>query len=334
MATTDSQEKLHEQRFFSCIANSIDQYGLKALPHSINTMQLSSGPFVGKSDAILHPDLSIIRRTTNQLIYQKGVFNSGYVCFTLHPSDHCCYSKGNYSGMGHVSIQAGLSEWEVITKANTMHYVLLVKVSSLSKHLAPDLHAVLQAFLLTENRIELFTEGFYDVAKRVCDRSLHASSFSGSHNKSDSVFGEIRSDIFHIIGFLLRNGQVEQVRSNSKVRLLDKALGLIGEGNNCQLKVSDVADSLHTTRRALEKVFEIYLNISPKEYMNSIRLSVIQAELIGGDRTQGSIAEIARRHGLTHMGHFSRAYAKLFNELPSETVARAKNNRLSCLDCR
>ena len=70
-----------------------------------------------------------------------------------------------------------------------------------------------------------------------------------------------------------------------------------------------------TIRRLVNKKFQV----SPKQYMNKLRLNEVRKGLIL-DRRNSSIFQVASDYNFWHMGQFSKDYKNLFGELPSNTM--------------
>lgn len=89
------------------------------------------------------------------------------------------------------------------------------------------------------------------------------------------------------------------------------------------ISIVDLAKIAGVSPRALQIGFRRFRNRTPLEFLRQIRLDRINKELRtdSGNRT---IAEIARRWGVTHLGNFSREYTARFNEKPSQTLRRRK----------
>lgn len=75
--------------------------------------------------------------------------------------------------------------------------------------------------------------------------------------------------------------------------------------------------------RALQLAFRKHLELSPMQYLKTVRLDRAASALSDVGAQDSSVAEIARRFGFTHMGRFSADYAKRHGELPSVTRLRS-----------
>ena len=83
--------------------------------------------------------------------------------------------------------------------------------------------------------------------------------------------------------------------------------------------VKDLCIAAGVSERTLRYAFEENLGVSPKAFVNIIRLNRVRRDLRNIDLTEKNISDIANRWGYWHMGQFAADYRKLFGELPSET---------------
>jgi AraC-like DNA-binding protein len=80
-----------------------------------------------------------------------------------------------------------------------------------------------------------------------------------------------------------------------------------------------------TSLSTLERRFKRFLGVSPKHYILAARLNYVRRDLLHPDYFDLSIAEVAMRYNLLHMGRFSAQYQILFGRLPSEDREIAMN---------
>ena len=95
--------------------------------------------------------------------------------------------------------------------------------------------------------------------------------------------------------------------------LYAEACELIGSSENEQLTVDEVARSIATSRRQLQRVFVEIGGVSFREYVVSSRLQ-LAAQMLTEDVPVG---EVARRCGYTHASHFARAFRRRHGVTPS-----------------
>ncbi|GAP34489.1 hypothetical protein ISF6_4664 [Piscinibacter sakaiensis] len=95
------------------------------------------------------------------------------------------------------------------------------------------------------------------------------------------------------------------------------------------LDVEALAGAAGVSVRTLQLNFKRLHGCSPMQHLRTLRLQAVrQALLQAGDGA--SVAEIAARHGFTHLGGFAAHYRAAFGELPRQTLARAPRSAEPC----
>ncbi|WP_412066357.1 GlxA family transcriptional regulator [Rhizobium sp. SYY.PMSO] len=94
---------------------------------------------------------------------------------------------------------------------------------------------------------------------------------------------------------------------------LGEAIRLIEEHVETPLSSSDIADRLGISTRQLERMFERYMNTSPKRYVMEMRLNRARNLIVQSDQ---ALTEIAMACGFTSTSHFSKAYREHFGKTP------------------
>jgi AraC family ethanolamine operon transcriptional activator len=83
------------------------------------------------------------------------------------------------------------------------------------------------------------------------------------------------------------------------------------------IRISDICSALEISRRQLEYTFRTAFDLSPHEYISTLRLNEIRRALLKYEDM--SVTDIALQFGVTHLSRFSARYRDLFGELPSQT---------------
>ncbi|MBC2769809.1 AraC family transcriptional regulator [Pusillimonas minor] len=88
------------------------------------------------------------------------------------------------------------------------------------------------------------------------------------------------------------------------------------------ITMQDLARHAHISTRSLYKGFQEHRGISPMGYVRQVRLQKVRDALLQARRAGQSISvtQVALDWGFGHLGHFTQAYRKQFNELPSQTL--------------
>lgn len=93
---------------------------------------------------------------------------------------------------------------------------------------------------------------------------------------------------------------------------------------NCHkpITMQDLAQYAHISTRSLHKGFQEHRGVTPMGYVRLVRLQKVRDALLNARQSGGSVnvTQVALEWGFGHLGHFTQAYRKQFNELPSQTL--------------
>jgi len=86
--------------------------------------------------------------------------------------------------------------------------------------------------------------------------------------------------------------------------------------------VRELCRVAQASERTLEYAFLERFGVSPKAYLQRLRLNGVRKALRNADSTAISVTTLASGWGFWHMGQFAKDYKRLFAELPSETLKK------------
>ena len=110
-----------------------------------------------------------------------------------------------------------------------------------------------------------------------------------------------------------------KVRPELLQQKFNNAIDYIHENLNEIISVSQVSQFVNIPERTLRYNFEKKYNITPKDFIQRLRLNAVKKRL--SNSTENPIIyKIASEFNFWHMGQFTRDYKHLFGELPSETI--------------
>lgn len=113
-------------------------------------------------------------------------------------------------------------------------------------------------------------------------------------------------------------------RAPSRIELVKAAQRWMEAHPRQPIHLEGLCREVHTSRRSLIQGFREHLGMGPMSYLRLHRLHGIRQELLGADPSQMTIRALAAEWGFLNPGHFSRQYAELFGERPSDTVLRGR----------
>ncbi|MBE6703710.1 MAG: helix-turn-helix transcriptional regulator [Ruminococcaceae bacterium] len=141
----------------------------------------------------------------------------------------------------------------------------------------------------------------------ICKDSLNAA-FSPSLLKAQAygIITEISKQI------------LEKSNSDGNSSVLSRAMDYIGE--HClseNVEISHLADIFHVSEATLRRIFVSGLGISPKDYINSLRLERAKLLLRNGGI---EVCEVARLCGFDDPSYFSRFFKKHTGKTPGKFI--------------
>ena len=131
-------------------------------------------------------------------------------------------------------------------------------------------------------------------------------------------YSAVEQDILQtLFGFIYLEDNIR--REN---RILKQARELLHASLDTDLKLTDTAAHLGISQRTLEYTFKHHLGMTPKTYLQLLRLYAVRDELAVSDPSRTRVSDIALKYAFFHMGHFASEYKKLFGESPVQTLRR------------
>ena len=116
----------------------------------------------------------------------------------------------------------------------------------------------------------------------------------------------------------------EKTFYRENVNTFNNAVDYIHDNIKDLTTVNEVCRSLNVSDRQLRHLFQKKYAISPKNYIQNLKLSLIYKRLKVEQTEEVTIRSLAGDFNFWHMGQFSRDYRKLFGELPSETLTKSR----------
>jgi len=110
----------------------------------------------------------------------------------------------------------------------------------------------------------------------------------------------------------------------SRDRVLEQARAWIAGAHAEGHTVADLCRDIGVGERTVRRAFLEHYGVTPHDYLKARRLNRVYRELLRSDPTDSRVNTIANRWGFWHMGQLATDYRHLFDELPSETLARVR----------
>lgn len=88
------------------------------------------------------------------------------------------------------------------------------------------------------------------------------------------------------------------------------------------IDISMLTKEFDISESQLHHAFKSNYGISPKKYLQMLRLNSVRKELLLADPKHDTVIEIAMKYNFLSMNHFSEEYKKIFGQTPSQTLGK------------
>lgn len=116
--------------------------------------------------------------------------------------------------------------------------------------------------------------------------------------------------------------QLQQTASTPLPWHVRRATDYIKDNIRSNISLQEVARQVGVTPRTLQNGFNHFLNQTPSQYIQSLRLNLIHRDLQQANPQETSVTQILLNQGINDAGRFAQLYKRRFGELPSETLKR------------
>jgi AraC-like DNA-binding protein len=109
--------------------------------------------------------------------------------------------------------------------------------------------------------------------------------------------------------------------SLARKRVAKHAQEFIEEHHSVAVHIEDLCHVTGVGVRTLQRSFREYFDVTIMEYLKTVRLDAARRELLATHPSEATVATIALRNGLTHLGRFSVEFRERFGESPRDMLA-------------
>ena len=313
-------------------------FALKRLEHSDLTLsaamfdgwqleysQMARGTYRTSSQAACLSDLQIYSETSNIKTSQHGSAPSGCIAIgiPLAMSEMGLFNGRPWAG-GIVAFRGGEAIEAVVPAMQLL--VITVDEQELVRHLWWTQRIRIDRWLDRTALTETDPARCRSLAARL--RVIADASFANGDllERSECRSGLLNSVLEELVPLVLPNLEVAPpaLGQFSRMQLVRRSRDYIYDHVDQPLQVVDLCRALGVSRRALQYSFEQVLGVNPLTYLRNLRLNGARKELMAKAHSGIAVRDVLARWGFWHASRFSIEYRKLFGELPSETLHRAR----------
>lgn len=292
----------------------------------VEPTQLSSGRLLVRWDQLTLDDLTISRLRTNRRVADRTAYQAGHVGFVV-----CLGSKtfcGRPVNAGSLVLFGPGREYRNLLEENWESFEI---------SMTSELFRSLSFANEVAHRITMGPE--YSVLPLsphlISSFRAWAASFLTPFRDDSSLVeeicwtGAVRERTVGLLARVFHENECVSLETHrsSEVQgwsLAVRALDYIDHHQHESLTIPQISQAMGCTSRSLQLAFQKALQIAPSQYILARRLHEVRSDLLL--RTNGApvVTRAAANRGFLSFGRFAQHYQRLFGELPSATVLRAR----------
>jgi AraC family ethanolamine operon transcriptional activator len=305
----------HRYALFEELAENIDGW-------DIDFVQLSRSEGAFELQQIHSDAMFLTRASLNAQFEQRGEPTMGFRAFALM-APHCSEIKWGNRGITPRSLIVFPANDEFrATSLTHFHIFTLALRSDLLEKAARSFFARDVTDFLGEDGSVAHCHPDKISRLRTVLVDLMQKAKNGGGKVSTFFTREVERQIcFEILNCLDHSTAHSRDEDSSKRhQAMQLSLDMIASRPPQDISVLDLVKNSGVSQRTLEYAFLDRFAISPRQYLNALRLHRVHLQLLSCDRRTSTVEEIAQQHGYTQSGHFAQAYRAMYGQLPSRSL--------------
>lgn len=304
--------------------SEFEEFQQIVLGWGLDFSQLDCGPFFGRFHQVASPDVLITECLFNRKLLQRGQTPEGMYTFGLLTEDSppCIWRKAEMNATSLVVFPQD-GELEASSLASFHCYALSVSTPLMRNKLEDEGRSDLVDKL---DKGGVLRCGQQEISSL---RSFLLRLTTRLQEKAGSIclqsFRVLYTDELcrHILNVVdSSEAPAMGLSAQKRIQLIrDIECSLLSDTNET-LSVSGLCATFQVSERTLQRLFLTNYGVSPKQFIQSIRLNKVRKNLLQGRASDTAVSKVINDWGFWHMGHFAQIYRRQFGELPSETLER------------
>ncbi len=175
--------------------------------------------------------------------------------------------------------------------------------------------------IVSTNDVILMDESTMEKLHEVFDRYMQSAEEDPDLIQSKNFYTCLKEELISVLIEILFSEESSDIpKANDQMVLFwDKIETYIETHKSRPIMISELSKAVGISERSLYRMFNDRFLLTPKAYLNTLRLNGVKNDLINISSSEKTITDIANNWGYWHMGQFAADYKKLFGELPSQT---------------
>jgi AraC family ethanolamine operon transcriptional activator len=316
----DNNILINEKNF-----NDFDLYSENMLKWNLELFQIKGGKFQGSLRQAVLPNIIIQYYRTNKGLKLKGSAPQGYNNFSIVLNGESApIWRGKELNHGTIAVLPENGELEGITPDGFETLELAVSKSymeNVKKYLGLDEILDIPA----KDKIFNCDKTLLDKLKLLLLNSQSMLNNGSAISSNSNFINELEH---YTAAALIRSFSPPKTtdkykQSDARRKAIKRIEDITEQKNDEQLTVAELCHYANVSLRTLEYAFREKYDLSPKQYLRTVRLNKVHKLLLKSSPRDVNISDVANKFGFWHMGQFAKDYQNLFGELPSETLNKA-----------
>ena len=175
--------------------------------------------------------------------------------------------------------------------------------------------------IVSKNDVILMDKTTMEKLHEVFDRYIQSAEEDPELIQSKNFYTCLKEELISVLIEILfsEESRVLPKAKDQMVLSWDKIETYIETHKSRPIMISELSKAVGVGERSLYRMFNDRFLLTPKAYLNTLRLNGVKNDLTNTSSSEKTIADIANNWGYWHMGQFAADYKRLFGELPSQT---------------
>lgn len=295
--------------------SSFDEMKVREKGWDIHSSEIEGGPFSSIIKGIHTPSIQLAHTVYSKAMIISGAFPEQCILLYIAESERPPVVHDLPTLANELSIGFEGGAVDVLINSASKYYTISVgKELFLSEYyryfgVTLEESTEVEKLLIEEEQLHLFFEGINAWVKYLSNQELKVTY----KNRYESIEKEILSFVFSFI--ITKKKPVKRLKFDIKIvrEYLEDSL-------ENDLNVKQLARNLNISERQLHNAFKGNYGVTPKKFLQQLRLNAIKKELLASTTKNTIISDIAFKYKFLHMSHFTSEYKKLFGQTPSSTL--------------
>lgn len=214
------------------------------------------------------------------------------------------------------------NEYDLVASRGTEYTVMAVNIDRFKQH-ALAVWGEIPRLLPMTGLLKARSPAHQELLQEKIRNTLHLFSDHPEHLSDPNSAMVIEDELLDVLLWATKPPPLH-LRHAIRHKHAKKAELYIRDHIDKPISIRSLCESIGVSERALRNGFVEYFGLSPKRYMQNLRLHQIRRALKAANPKETTVTRIVMDWGVSHLGRFSRDYRRVFGEIPSAALKRSQ----------